>query len=259
MPISASSARPTSTSPDHCGSCDNACEVPHAEAGCSGGECNIESCSTGWEDCNKDPEDGCEQTDIGSSASDCGACGVACPDINGTPRCEDSTCAIECADGYADCNGDAADGCEVATLGDVLHCGGCDMPCPEDAGQTAYCLQGECGQTQCDDGFGNCNGDPGDGCEQDSTSDTANCGRCGGECNVAHGTAGCEAELGCIVQTCDDGWANCNSGDADGGYSDGCEVNTATSTDDCGSCGNACAVANGGGSCVAGSVQHRCL
>jgi len=240
------------TSADHCGACGNACEFAQAVAGCSGGECHIESCQSPWENCNEDPEDGCE-VDTAGTASDCGGCGSECPAINGTPRCVDATCAIDCAEGYADCNGDPADGCEVNISGDVLHCGGCDDVCPEEPGNTAYCLNGECGQTECDAGFGNCNGEPDDGCEQDLTSDVDHCGRCGGTCNVAHGTAGCVPDLGCTVEACEDGWANCNTGDPDGGYSDGCEVNIETSSDDCGACGNACSVDQGSGVCVGGA------
>jgi hypothetical protein len=241
------------TSSEHCGACGNVCEFDNAVAGCSGGECRIETCEAPWGNCNEDPDDGCE-TDTSATASDCGGCGRDCPDINGTPRCEDSACAIDCDEDHADCNGEPADGCEADVSGDVLHCGDCDEKCPEEPGNTAYCLNGECGETMCEAGYGNCNGDPDDGCEQDLTS-VAHCGRCGGQCNVAHGTAGCDADLGCTVAACDDGWDNCNTGDPDGGYSDGCEVNLETSADDCGACGNACSVEQGTGVCVAGECE----
>ncbi len=242
------------TSVDHCGSCDNACEFDHAVAACSGGECELASCEPPWDDCNNDPSDGCE-TDTSASAGDCGACGSECPDTHGKPSCEDSACRIACDKGFEDCNDDTKDGCESTVANDVAHCGGCDTECPEDAGKTAYCLDGECGQTTCDPGFGNCNGDPGDGCEQDLTSDITSCGRCGGLCSVAHGTPACDPDDGCVVSDCDGGWANCNSDNSDGGYDDGCEVNTDDSVDNCGACGNKCSAANGTATCVDGECQ----
>ncbi len=239
------------TSVDHCGGCNMPCAFDNAIPTCTGSVCGILECEVGWANCNDDESDGCE-TDTTSTASDCGGCGEDCPAVNGTPGCEDSACTIDCSAGFDDCNEDTSDGCE-APVGDVLHCGGCDVECPEEEGYTAYCDDGECGQTLCEDGLGNCNGDPDDECEADLTSDVENCGRCGGLCSVAHGTPGCDAELGCIVAGCDDGWDNCNSGTPDGGYADGCEVNTLESADDCGACGNACTVENGSGQCVNGN------
>jgi hypothetical protein len=238
------------TSTYHCGGCNMPCEFDHAAAVCMGGVCAMTACDDDFGDCNDDPDDGCE-TDLTATASDCGGCGRDCPAINGVPGCEDSACTIDCSDGFADCNEDASDGCE-APVDDVLHCGGCDVECPEDEGYAAYCVDGECGQTLCDDGLGNCNGDPDDECEADLSSDVNNCGRCGGLCSVAHGRPGCDAELGCVVDRCDEGWANCNEDNPDGGYADGCEVNTLESADDCGACGNTCTVDNGSGQCVDG-------
>jgi hypothetical protein len=238
------------TSVDHCGGCGMPCEFDHAASTCVGGVCSLGDCEAPWADCNGDPDDGCE-IDTSATATDCGGCGDDCPAVNGTPGCADSVCTIECSKGFEDCNEDTSDGCE-APIGDVLNCGGCGVECPEDEGYTAYCSDGECGQTMCEAGLGNCDGDPDDGCESDLTSDVENCGRCGGLCSVAHGTAGCDAELGCVVAGCDDGWANCNADNPDGGYADGCEVNTLESADDCGSCGNSCSVDNGSGRCLEG-------
>jgi hypothetical protein len=238
------------TSADHCGACNEPCEFDHAVPSCSGGRCSIAACEDGWANCNDDEEDGCE-TDVTSSVEDCGGCGEDCPAVNGKPGCEDSECTIDCSAGFEDCNEDASDGCE-ARITDVLHCGGCEVVCTEDEGYTAYCDDGECGQTRCDEGLGNCNGDPDDECEADLTRDVENCGRCGGLCSVAHGKPGCDAELGCVVASCDAGWANCNSGNPDGGYDDGCEVNTRESPDHCGGCGEACSVENGTGQCTEG-------
>jgi hypothetical protein len=44
-----------------------------------------------------------------------------------------------CAEHYADCNGDTADGCESYTESDPRHCGGCDVDCRGGA-----CVDGMC-------------------------------------------------------------------------------------------------------------------
>jgi hypothetical protein len=55
--------------PLNCGSCRNACSLPHvAEPGCSGGACNILECAAGYLDCDGNPRNGCE------SQADGGAC-----------------------------------------------------------------------------------------------------------------------------------------------------------------------------------------
>jgi hypothetical protein len=241
------------TSPDHCGGCNMPCVYDHGVAGCVGGTCRLESCEEPWDDCNGDESDGCE-TDTSSIADACGGCNIECPAVNGTPSCEDSTCGIDCDDGFADCDGNPANGCE-GSVNDVLHCGACDYECPEDDGKTAYCVDGDCGQTECEPGFGNCDGNPDNECEQDIATDPQNCGRCGGLCSVANGRAGCDPELGCVVAGCNDGWANCNEGNPDGGYSDGCEVNIEADSAHCGACGEACSVKDGTGRCSGGACS----
>ncbi len=64
---------PTTTNTD-CGGCGTACALPHAEASCSTGTCQVTSCDVGWDDCDESP--GCE-TDL-SSDSHCGGCDLAC-------------------------------------------------------------------------------------------------------------------------------------------------------------------------------------
>jgi hypothetical protein len=46
-------------SPTDCGACGNACLVTHATPYCSGSICRIESCDTGFGDCNAYDPDGC--------------------------------------------------------------------------------------------------------------------------------------------------------------------------------------------------------
>jgi len=48
---------------DHCGSCDNLCDLPHASESCNGGYCFIDSCEAGWYDCDGSDYNGCERPD----------------------------------------------------------------------------------------------------------------------------------------------------------------------------------------------------
>ena len=98
--------------------------------------------------------------------------GCSCSLPNATARCEDTGCVIQtCDDGFGDCNGDPADGCEAA-LDTLSDCGACGTTCSVADG-TAACSGGICAVASCDDGFGDCNGDPADGCETVFTAWTA--------------------------------------------------------------------------------------
>jgi hypothetical protein len=68
-----------------------------------------------------------------------------------------------CPPGFADCNGDAVDGCEVE-LGTEANCGGCGDTCSAAAHATAACTAGAC-QYSCQAPWENCDGDWGNGCE----------------------------------------------------------------------------------------------
>lgn len=60
----------------------------------------------------------------------CGPNGVVCAAANGTPSCIEGVCGVaSCNDGFADCDGVAANGCEVNTRSSTAHCGACDNAC----------------------------------------------------------------------------------------------------------------------------------
>lgn len=125
------------TSLAHCGACGNACASgPRSTATCDGA-CGL-LCEDGYGDCNDDAVDGCE-TDVTSDPDHCGGCGLACSDVNGTSSCEGSRCAIACDEGYADCDAQADNGCEVS-LSAPESCGACDRSC----GPGASCTAGRC-------------------------------------------------------------------------------------------------------------------
>lgn len=237
----------------HCGACGAVCELPHAEQSCVSGACMIASCIAPYDNCNATVGDGCE-TNLETTATDCGMCGSECSALNGTPSCENAECQIECDEGFADCD-PARPGCEQS-VEDVLSCGDCNVECPSPAGETPFCRDGECGSTPCPAGLGNCDGE-GETCEQDLTSDIANCGRCRGLCTVNNGTPNCVDEA-CGVESCEAGWDNCDSEEADGGYTNGCETNVDEDPMNCGACGRVCPDTNGTASCVDGECRIAC-
>lgn len=132
----------TQEDPAHCGACQAACALEHAEPSCRDGVCLIARCEEWYADCNGDPADGCE-IHLGRDPEHCGDCEVACSSVNASPGCTNGVCALTCALGYDDCDRDASTGCETS-LTDPVHCGGCGRVCVAPAGETAVCLDGEC-------------------------------------------------------------------------------------------------------------------
>jgi len=126
----------------NCGVCNNVCTyVPHAfDIGCHNGICTFLRCDPGWGDCDGIYTNGCE-TDIYISTSNCGACGNACAvPAHATATCTIGTCGFTCNSGYANCNGNAADGCEINILTNNNNCGTCGNVC----GITRSCVSGVC-------------------------------------------------------------------------------------------------------------------
>lgn len=140
-------------------------------------------CTATTADCNGDPKDGCETT-ITTDPKNCSGCGKACPSApNSVPTCKGGTCFTDCAKGFNDCNNDPKDGCEKPTSADVANCGACGKTCPAGAHGTPKCVDSGCGFT-CENGFGDCNGLPADGCEANLATDAKNCGLCGKQCDM---------------------------------------------------------------------------
>jgi hypothetical protein len=198
--------------------------------------------------------------DLTSDPGNCNACGAACPvgkDRNGvatnSPTCTAGACGLgTCTTNYADCNNDPSDGCEVNLQTDSLNCGVCGTQCPNTA---PVCNMGACGlncpaatPTICrlgpDGGF--IDSGTGPAYCTNTNMDAANCGGCGNTCAVNHNTPTCNGA--CQIGTCDQGFADCNNDP-----SDGCEVNLQTDPTHCGSCSNACSVANATTTCNGGT------
>ena len=104
-----------------------------------------------------------------------------------------------CDPGFADCDANPANGCEVdATT--TANCGGCGKVCSTNNAMAA-CNGGAC-QLTCNNGFGNCDANAANGCESNVTNDAMNCGACGHACSLAHATASCAAGA-CGIASCD--------------------------------------------------------
>jgi len=68
----------TDSSVDHCGGCDKPCTgMPNADPQCAGGKCVLGPCTTGFADCDRQPDNGCEENLI-DNMEHCGACATVC-------------------------------------------------------------------------------------------------------------------------------------------------------------------------------------
>ncbi|HUU03901.1 MAG TPA: S8 family serine peptidase [Myxococcota bacterium] len=227
----------TSSDPNNCGACNSVCDMAHVDtASCSQSVCQVETCELGWDDCDGIDTNGCE-FDVSADPDNCGACGNVCVIANGTGNCTDGVCVVgSCDAGFADCNEEDPDGCEIDLNSDAQNCSACGVICEFDhAG--ALCTGGVCAVGACQGAWGDCNGDPVDGCETDTTSDANNCGACQQICDsYLHATPGCQNST-CGIASCDTGF-----GDCDGIMLNGCEADVSADYDNCGACGRSCDV-----------------
>ena len=298
---------------NNCGGCGNVCSTLNASMATCGGAMCAWTCNGGFAHCMSG-NTGCD-TNLGGSGlklcgTSCVAVGSCCSSAdcmtppaptacyltagscsgvggscsytlksgsrvcNGTTCCNaingtcNVNCTLACNGGFADCDGDPSNGCEtnLATAGKKL-CGAaciaatscctaadCTMPpspsacylspgtCPVAGGACSYSLKSgsvACGATCCNAingtcnsnctlncaaGTGDCDGNPANGCEDNTNTDPNHCGSCANTCNLPHTTAdGCAAG-NCTVTTCATGFFDC-----DGVASNGCEAPGPTS------------------------------
>jgi Cys-rich repeat protein len=238
--------------PVSCGVCDNRCGLPNAVAFCRAGACAVGTCAGGFADCDLAPTNGCEvnaQTDL----DHCGTCATVCPTGAhvAARTCVVGRCGITCDVGFADCNGDPADGCEVDLVTTAARCGACGTVCPARPHAAPACVSRSCA-LRCDADYGDCDGDAGNGCETDTRASVAHCGACGRACSAPHATTACGGSM-CAVAACDAGYGNCN-----GAYADGCEATLDTPAN-CGACGRTAAeVCDGADNDCDGVVDDGC-
>jgi hypothetical protein len=247
----------------NCSTCGHVCTPPNVgdTMKCSNGVCELDLCTPGSADCDKDNV--CE-VNTTNDVNNCGSCGHICVYANAVASCVAGQCQMNaCNSGFGNCNNNDVDGCEVNIQSNVSHCGSCNAPCSTAHGTSATCDQGLCSLT-CDTGFDNCNGPAAgaspadDGCEIDLLSDKLNCGGCGGACSTVHGSAPVCAQGKCSL-TCDTGYLNCD-GPAAGSSSNnnGCEAHKTDDVMNCGTCANVCSSANGTPTCSNGVCSITC-
>ena len=227
-----------------CNACATPCARANATAECPGGTCRIQVCDQYWDDCDAIDANGCE-TSL-ESLTDCGACGVPCDYPGAELMCPQGICQIaNCDPGFGDCDGLVTNGCEN-TLDSLQDCGACGTACARD-NATASCAGDVCHIASCNPGFGDCDGQDANGCE-DTLDGLVNCGTCGTPCSRANATATCAGDV-CRIDTCDPLFDDCNSVDADG-----CEISLETLTD-CGACGVICDYPGAEMTCTGGICQ----
>ncbi len=226
--------------------------------GATGGTAAGSAGSAGTEDAGPDADSSVEDVaDTGTDVpedearpdgSDAGC--SSCSNNGGTARCVAGACRIvSCDAGRADCNGLAADGCEVTLADDASNCGACGNPCRL-ANANARCNAGVCAVASCATGYENCDSDPKNGCEAFVAKDPFHCGTCPKVCTSQFGAAPFCNGGTCAEKSCAPGLMDCNNN-----TNDGCETNLASDVNNCGFCGNSCNLPNATGTCVGGTCR----
>lgn len=133
----------TRTDRMNCGGCGVECAPGEM---CLKGQCVCEDpCSCGGNDYDNNP-------------NQCGSCNHVCPGLDAVmpgqkpPRghrtCRGGQCGYACDDGWADCNGDLLDGCEIDVRSDPRNCGACGHSCLSNQA----CANGVCATKPCSSG-----------------------------------------------------------------------------------------------------------
>ena len=281
----------------NCGGCGVACPPPPigTSAVCAGSMCGTSSvsCPSDRRDCNATSGDGCE-TVILTDVNNCGACGARCSATGGVPGCAGGVCSIACSSGLGNCDGVVANGCETSTSTSAANCGGCNRVCSI-PNATASCVAGICGVARCNEGFGDCDGMPANGCERNLLSDNAHCGACGTACLAGRVCSGAVCQVSCgslsvcggtcrdtsidpdncgacgtvcsangmATRTCGVGTCNgvCSAGRANCNanlQSDGCETDINTTATACGGCALPCSTNHVTPLCSGGACTGAC-
>ncbi len=141
------------------------CEVPANAAGAicrQDGTCGLK-CAGASADCDRARANGCEVDllDPKNCGADCDTrreCGGALPLCAVVPGGA-PTCVASCPQGQTQCGGSC-----VTLATSLSHCGSCNAPCVGAPNLVATCAAGACTK-RCAEGYGDCDGNPANGCE----------------------------------------------------------------------------------------------
>lgn len=145
----------------------------------------------------------------------------------------------------------SAPSCTLGTLSNCSACGDdCTLSSWPNVAEPA-CIDAACGIASCEPGYGDCDGDPRNGCER-SLRTASDCGACNAPCSLPNAATTCDTGT-CELAGCASGFEDC-----DDSAENGCETPLDTLTD-CGSCnvicdaGGAPSASCSGGICSAAS------
>lgn len=136
---------------DNCGACGNKCAPGQVcLADNTGIHCSDTCDMLGLTDCGTKGEEGGGCRDLNTDVEYCGSCLNACPSpqAHQSRTCRKGACEYPCDEGFADCNGDPSDGCEVDLRSHPANCGACGVQCDLGLGQP--CVEGKCLTQPCD-------------------------------------------------------------------------------------------------------------
>jgi hypothetical protein len=181
--------------PANCGGCGHVCQQTGGTNACvlSGTSYVCQpTCDATHADCNKNPDDGCE-VDL-SGPNNCGACGHACMNPNGTTTCTTQGagwfCNPTCNPPFGACAADNSAGCTTNLGNDTANCGACGRACSTANTTSTACVGSVC-KPACAAPYSDCS-DPAapgadNGCETNGTVDPGeNDNACGGQASTTN-------------------------------------------------------------------------